>query len=64
MRQWTYRTDSIKKKGKGFDAKFESFLIKKGMEGWELCGMREFDESITCIFKQEVIIEIEEIKKK
>lgn len=54
MSTWDYDTDRIELKGKGFDARFKSFLNNWGERGWELCGMREVNDGITCIFKKEI----------
>ncbi len=52
MPNWEYKTKKIEKKGRGFDATFVGFLNDEGMHGWELCGIREFEKTITCIFKK------------
>ena len=53
MKEWIYDTISITKT-KGFDATLKSELNKKGKEGWELCGTRELENSITYILKRDL----------
>ncbi|MCZ7380959.1 MAG: hypothetical protein O8C64_05225 [Candidatus Methanoperedens sp.] len=52
MTKYTYEFEKIEKL-KGYHKKMESLLQKRGDEEWELCHIRDLDESLTCIFKKE-----------